>query len=228
MRTYDTGAVIAPQAPVYPPEEPSPPPSLPVQSAAGAAPSRPKAIRWAPDGVYDRVLKSAGLVFALLVAAGLWRTDGFFTLTALNDFEINLARLGLFQWSIPVAVTGATLGLWPSQKQRSRVAIAKQSWQEALLAEKPSAAKLEQIYLRYRNGLRIQSVFWLAVVAFNVVTSLAGLLTWLAGRPLFNLFTMPTTGLWLFGASMVIALILAFLPEKLGRWAVIEFREEWR
>jgi hypothetical protein len=232
MRTYDTGAIVPAPPPIEIQDEP--PPAV-VQAVSGtpAAPTAPstpsaKAVRWVPDGLYDRALKSAGLLFAFLVAAALWRTDGFFTLTALSEFGIKLARIGMLQWSIPIAITGATLGLWPSRKQRSRVALAKQSWHDAVLAEKASAPKLEQTYLRYRNGLRLQIVFWLTVVAFNVATSLAGLLTWLAGRRLFNLFTMPTTGSWLLGVALVIALILAFVPEKLGRWAAIELREEWR
>jgi hypothetical protein len=231
VRTYDTGAIVPAPTPIEIQDDVPPPAvqTVSVMPPASVSPSpSAKAVRWVPDGLYDRVLKTAGLMFAFLVAAALWRTDGFFTLTALSEFGIRLAGIGLLQWSIPVAITGATLGLWPSRKQRGRVAGAKQAWHDAVLAEKPSVLKLEQTYLRYRNGLRLQTVFWLVVVAFNVVTSLAGLLTWLAGRRLFNLFTMPTSGSWLLGVALVIALILAFVPEKLGRWAAIELREEWR
>ena len=70
---------------------------------------------------------------------------------------------------------------------------------------------------------------WLGVLLFDVGSSWAGFTEWAGGRyvPLFAGFTMPAEGFPLHGLALVLGLVFAFLPEKIGRWAVSELRTLW-
>ena len=70
---------------------------------------------------------------------------------------------------------------------------------------------------------------WLAVLVFDVGSSWAGFVAWGAGRavPLFNGFNLPDSGWPLHIIALMLGLSFAFLPEKLGRWALSELRRIW-
>lgn len=88
-----------------------------------------------------------------------------------------------------------------------------------------------ELWLMPRTGTRWQSVLvFLAVLAFDVGTSWSGAITWGAGKhiALFNGFTLPKAGLTLHALALVLGLVFAFLPEKIGRWAAAELWHVWR
>lgn len=70
---------------------------------------------------------------------------------------------------------------------------------------------------------------WSVVLIFDVGSSWAGFVVWASGRyvPLFQGFTLPTGGVWLHGIALALGLAFAFLPERLGRWAIGELQTVW-
>jgi hypothetical protein len=81
-----------------------------------------------------------------------------------------------------------------------------------------------------RSSARLQFVFFLSVLLFDVGTSFAGLIQWGAGRtvPLFEGITLPSSGWGLRIVAGIIALIFAFGPERLARWAGPELWQLWK
>ncbi len=81
-----------------------------------------------------------------------------------------------------------------------------------------------------RSSARLQFVFFISVLLFDIGTSFAGLVQWGAGRtfPLFEGITFPEGGWGLRIIALVIALIFAFGPERLARWAGPELWQLWK
>lgn len=81
-----------------------------------------------------------------------------------------------------------------------------------------------------RSSARLQFVFFISVLLFDIGTSFAGLIEWGAGRtfPLFEGITFPESGWRLRIIALVIALIFAFGPERLARWAGPELWQLWK
>lgn len=72
-------------------------------------------------------------------------------------------------------------------------------------------------------------VMFFMILGFDVLTSWFGLINDLAGRnlPLGAGITLPTGGTVLHSLCIVLSLVFAFLPEKLGRWAYREITGTW-
>jgi hypothetical protein len=71
---------------------------------------------------------------------------------------------------------------------------------------------------------------WLAVLAFDIGTSCGGIAKTAAGRSfdIFSGVTLPTSGALLWGLAMGVAVLFAFIPEKLARWSGAELLAVWR
>ena len=92
----------------------------------------------------------------------------------------------------------------------------------------PAAITAGELWLWPRATTRPQqTALFLAVLAFDIGTSLFGLRDWAAGRVIPNVGTLPAAGWPLWAGALVVALICAFWPEKLGRWAAGELRRVW-
>jgi hypothetical protein len=68
------------------------------------------------------------------------------------------------------------------------------------------------------------------VLAFDVGSSFAGVVSVGAGKTfaLFNGVTLPKSGAGLWVIAIGAGLVFAFIPEKIGRWAVRELRTVWK
>jgi hypothetical protein len=82
----------------------------------------------------------------------------------------------------------------------------------------------------HRASGPLQFLFFAGVGLFDIGTSFAGLTVWGAGRPipLFVGFTIPQAGWGLVGFALVVALVLAFIPERLIRWAGPDLLALWK
>jgi hypothetical protein len=88
-----------------------------------------------------------------------------------------------------------------------------------------------EIWLMPRSSSRWQTVALFGLVlAVDVASSWYGVIDVLGGRsmPLGPGFTVPTTGTAVHVFAVVSALALAFLPEKLGKYAGAELLKVWR
>lgn len=95
----------------------------------------------------------------------------------------------------------------------------------------PAGITLVEIWLMPRAGLGWQSVVaFVLVLAFDISTSWYGAIDRLAGElvPLGPGFRLPTGGIALHIGVILVALALAFIPEKLGRWSVGQLVAQWR
>jgi hypothetical protein len=75
-----------------------------------------------------------------------------------------------------------------------------------------------------------RSLVFLTILAFDVGSTFAGIMGVGAGQT-YNLFTgikLPQSGIALWIIAGGAGLIFAFLPEKIGRWAVKELHGLWR
>ena len=95
----------------------------------------------------------------------------------------------------------------------------------------PLAITTTEVFLwpRWRTSL-FQWLGFLAVLLFDVGTTVSGLLPLLAGRQvdLFGGFQLPTVGVWLYTVAVAGGLLLAYGPEKLGTWALRDLYGLWR
>jgi hypothetical protein len=92
----------------------------------------------------------------------------------------------------------------------------------------PAAITAAELWLWPRAATRPQqTALFLGVLAFDVGTSLVGLFNWGAGRVIPNVGTLPAGGWPLWLGAAIVALVCAFWPEKLGRWAAGELRKVW-
>lgn len=93
----------------------------------------------------------------------------------------------------------------------------------------PAAITAGELWLWPRASTRPQqTALFLLVLAFDVGTSLIGLHNWAAGRTIPNVGTLPAAGWPLWAGALIVALVCAFWPEKLGRWSVSELIKAWR
>ena len=95
----------------------------------------------------------------------------------------------------------------------------------------PAGITLVEIWLMPRAGLGWQSVVAFGLVlAFDISTSWYGAIDRLAGElvPLGPGFRLPNSGMALHIGVILVALALAFIPEKLGRWSVGQLVAQWR
>lgn len=93
----------------------------------------------------------------------------------------------------------------------------------------PAAITAGELWLWPRASTRPQqTALFLLILAFDVGTSLIGLVTWAAGRTIPNVGTLPAAGWGLWAGALVVSLVCAFWPEKLGRWSVSELLKAWR
>ena len=94
----------------------------------------------------------------------------------------------------------------------------------------PVAITAAELWL-WPAGRRVRPLLalWVVVVVFDVGTTVAGLLTVLAGRhlPLFAGYDLPTSGPVLMGIAVAIGLLCAFGPERFGRGAAQALHELW-
>ena len=88
-----------------------------------------------------------------------------------------------------------------------------------------------EIWLMPRTGVRALGLITFALVlAVDISTSWYGVIDVVGGQ-FFKMgpgFTAPTGGPWLHAFAVVSALVLAFIPEKLARWAWAELLNVWR
>ena len=95
----------------------------------------------------------------------------------------------------------------------------------------PLAITATEIFLWPRwRGSWPQWIGFSAVLLFDVGTTCFGLMPLIAGREvnLFGGFTLPQAGAWLYGFGIIGGLLLAYGPEKLGKWALSELYALWR
>jgi hypothetical protein len=93
----------------------------------------------------------------------------------------------------------------------------------------PAAITAGELWLWPRASTRPQqTALFLLILAFDVGTSLIGLRNWAAGREIPNVGTLPAAGWGLWAGALVVSLVCAFWPEKLGRWSVSELLKAWR
>ena len=95
----------------------------------------------------------------------------------------------------------------------------------------PAAVTAAELSL-WPIGRRVRPMFavWALIVAFDIGTTVAGLLAVLAGRhlPLFAGYTIPSGGAVLMGISLMVGLVCAFGPERLGRASTKALVELWQ
>lgn len=94
----------------------------------------------------------------------------------------------------------------------------------------PIAITAIELWQMPKAGQRWQaSLLFVCILGIDVASSWYGLLETVAGRfvPLGTGFTIPTGGTALHLGVVIVALVFAFLPEKLIRWAVDELATLW-
>ncbi|GAA5530991.1 hypothetical protein [Herpetosiphon gulosus] len=200
------------------------PSSTPTQTLAQEpvrrTPARPKRT---PH--FNTTVVSSGMywVFEVMVAVGLmaiagllWYWDGAFTISFIAKQSTAFAQWGIWQWTIPVFFTAVTLGAWPRKEIRTRSHELRAKW-----GDTHADADYER-YESIRKEIRVRWAMVSIVVLVNIGTSFSGLVLWLANRTvdLFLGWTFPDTGWGLYAPATVIGIILAFGPEKIGRWAM--------
>lgn len=95
----------------------------------------------------------------------------------------------------------------------------------------PLAITAVELWLWPKTDTHWQEILmFLTILAVDLGTSWRGFVEWGAGReiPLFTGFVIPIAGWYLHGIALVIGMILAFAPEKIGRWALSELWRLWR
>lgn len=95
----------------------------------------------------------------------------------------------------------------------------------------PMAITTIEVFLWPRwSGFPAQWLGFLSVLLFDVGTTVSGLMPLIAGRAvdLFGGFSLPVAGLSLYTLSIAGGLLLAYGPEKLGKWALSELYSLWR
>lgn len=157
----------------------------------------PTAIR----GAYRRIGTSIALAGAALIGGLMWYYGGVFSLDYLGD---TFTAVGAFIQRTP----------W---------------WQHWWI---PVLISAVEIFLWPRRERRL-TIFllrlglWLAVLAFDVLTTMRGLLPVLAN---LGLVVVTETGQrqWLaYGISAALGIAFAYLPEKIARWVLSDLWNLW-
>ncbi len=157
----------------------------------------PTAIR----GLYRRIGTTLALIGATLIGSLMWYYGGVFSLDYLGD---TFAPIGAFIQRSP----------W---------------WQHWWL---PVLISAVEIFLWPRRERRLPIFLlrlglWLAVLAFDVLTTVRGLLPVLAGAGLTHLEPVADR-LWLnYSISALLGLAFAYLPEKIARWVISDLWNLW-
>ena len=95
----------------------------------------------------------------------------------------------------------------------------------------PLGISSAELFLWPRRGTRVQQVVvFMAVLAFDVGSTYAGMVDMAAGRTvqLFAGITIPHDGPLLVALGLGSGLLFAFGPEKLWKWAVTDLIALWR
>ncbi|NJM07379.1 hypothetical protein HC891_16130 [Candidatus Gracilibacteria bacterium] len=157
----------------------------------------PTAIR----GLYRRIGTTLALIGATLIGSLMWYYGGVFSLDYIGD---TFAPVGAFIQRSP----------W---------------WQHWWL---PVLISAIEIFLWPRRERRLPIFLlrlglWLAVLAFDVLTTVRGLLPVLAGVGLTNLEPVADR-LWVtYSISGLFGLAFAYLPEKIARWVISDLWNLW-
>lgn len=157
----------------------------------------PTAIR----GTYRRIGTSLALAGAALLGGLMWYYGGVFSLDYLAD---TFATLGAFIRRTP----------W---------------WQHWWI---PVLISAVEIFLWPRRERRaavfvLRLLLWLAVLAFDVLTTMRGLLPVLASMGLAAV-NEAGQGQWLaYGISGMLGIAFAYLPEKITRWVLSDLWNLW-
>ncbi|NCC30691.1 MAG: hypothetical protein EOM24_01560 [Chloroflexia bacterium] len=157
----------------------------------------PTAIR----GLYRRIGTSFALVGAALIGSLMWYYGGIFSLDYLADTfaPINALMHGNPWWYFWwIPVVISAIELFLWPRRERRFAI-----------------------------FTLRLVIWVLVLAFDVLTTMRGLLPILAelGLPAFEHTDGPP---WLaYGISGIIGLAFAYMPEKIARWVLSDLWNLW-
>ncbi|NJO82514.1 MAG: hypothetical protein HC828_06600 [Blastochloris sp.] len=198
-----------------PQERPVPEPAPPDAAAASDSPRamRPTRTRREIDedepippptairGWYRRIGTSIALIGAALIGGLMWYYGGVFTLDFLGD---TITWLGAFMRTAPwwqfwwIPLVVSTIEIFLWPRRERRMLI----WS-------------------LRLGL------WLAVLAFDVYTTMRGVETLIAGQ-LTPLIDNTDVARWVvIGVSGVVGLVFAYVPEKIARWVLSDLWNLW-
>ncbi len=94
----------------------------------------------------------------------------------------------------------------------------------------PLAITATEIFLWPQRASWPQRIGFWSVLLFDIGTTYSGLLPLIAGRrvDIFGSHVIPEAGAVLYAIGILSGLLLAYGPEKLGKWALSELYALWR
>lgn len=152
-------------------------------------------------GTYRRIGTSLALIGATLIGALMWYYGGVFSLDYLSD---TFAAIRAFIRATP----------W---------------WQHWWI---PVLISAIEIFLWPRRERRVaifvlRLLLWLAVLAFDVLTTMRGLLPVLASMGLTAVNEAGQRQWLAYGISGTLGVAFAYLPEKIARWVLSDLWNLW-
>lgn len=191
--------LLAGDAPAMPPATPTViAPATPTATTPPATPrtrpNNPPRRGLQANNAYERLMASVALLFALALAGAIWLLGASMTLGALQEWGMPIARLGVWQWAIPAAISASEIMFWPA-----------------------------------RHRVRSLLLIWVVILLFDLATTMRGLMIVIAGRQIEVMpgVALPTSGPVLVGGALIVGLVCAFGPEKIGRVAVSGMQDVW-